>query len=447
MSSLQGSEFRVLDGGGEEEGAPGSQDQGPDSTSTSDGISAENAELPSNDPEPDSEAEGGAPQAAASSAAHATSAPASGSDESAPGGPGVEEGGGGAGGSGRGPEEGGGGSGDLIGRGELFQQSKEQHDWAVLQKRIVAVREREVGNARVTARNWRHGRCSHKVVAVLEDWVRRIRFSGEIVAVGLFSGQVSLRSLASHAELARFKGHPSEITALDFDGTYLVAGSDASVFLAWDATSSVGLTDLGTSFRGHTKAVTGLQLDGPEVISSSEDGTVRVWQLATGECLHVARAGYPVRCVARDGELLVMGLSNGTAIAYSMSTQKLACSFQGHSDSVNCLQYNALARRLLTGSSDGTLRLWDSWTGQCVHTLQGHMAPVVSCQFDDAKVVSAARDGSVRVWDAQSGKNLYSIQGHTAYIGSVQYDATRLITDGMNNVVICHDFSGEEEAP
>eukprot|EP00897_Mesotaenium_endlicherianum_P004735 jgi/Mesen1/428/ME000100S10665 len=307
-------------------------------------------------------------------------------------------------------------------RGSRYRKSKDEHDWAVLQKRIAFMKERAEEDDRLAARNWRSGTCSQKVVAFLENWVRKMKFAGEVLACGTHAGKVVLFSLVSQQELACFKGHSSEITALDFDGARLVAASEASTFLLWDTLASQGVGDAGTSFRGHTKAVTGLQLDGPHVVSSSEDGTVRrVWQVATGECLHVARAGYPVRCVARAGDTIMMGLANGTVVAYSLAGQRLLRTFTGHAGAVICIQYEAGRNLLVTGSADGSLRAWNSESGECLRTFEGH-------QFDESKLVSAARDGSIRVWDLASGDSLYALLGYTASCTAVvlEKDSFRL---------------------
>eukprot|EP00850_Spirogloea_muscicola_P012985 SM000086S23037 [mRNA] locus=s86:220846:229992:+ [translate_table: standard] len=306
-------------------------------------------------------------------------------------------------------------------------------DMQVLAQRIQVVQAQERLDAEATRRNWRVGNCRHRVAATLGDWVRKLRFSGDVVACGTFGGTVFTFSLSTGQKLGRYKGHGSEITALDFDGSRLVAGSEASAFLLWDTTRSNGRSDAGTSFSGHTRGVTSLQLDGNLVFSSSEDGTVRVWQADIGECLYTLQVGYPVRCLHKSGPALALGLANGTVVIYSLSGQKLLRTFQGHALPVVCVQLDQEQSRLCTGSLDATVRLWDTRSGDCLVVFRGHTAPIVSLQFDGDKLVTASRDGSVRVWDVGTGESWYSIWGHTAYIGSAQFDVSQLVIDGTNN--------------
>lgn len=57
------------------------------------------------------------------------------------------------------------------------------------------------------------------------------------------------------------------------------------------------------------------------------------------------------------------------------------------------------------------------------------------------RIITGSLDGTVRVWNRETGKNMWSIVGHTKYLRTVQFDREKLVTDGFNNVVVKHDFS------
>lgn len=79
-----------------------------------------------------------------------------------------------------------------------------------------------------------------------------------------------------------------------------------------------------------------------------------------------------------------------------------------------------LAHRVVSGSRDATLRLWDIETGQCLHVLMGHVAAVRCVQYDGHKVVSGAYDYTVKVWDPESESCTHTLQGHTNRVYSLQ---------------------------
>ncbi|MCK4221301.1 MAG: hypothetical protein KAX25_00415 [Dehalococcoidia bacterium] len=57
-------------------------------------------------------------------------------------------------------------------------------------------------------------------------------------------------------------------------------------------------------------------------------------------------------------------------------------------------------RRIITGSADGTARIWDVASGQQVGILSGHPGAVVSgaSSPDGSLIVTGCADGTARVW-------------------------------------------------
>ena len=65
--------------------------------------------------------------------------------------------------------------------------------------------------------------------------------------------------------------------------------------------------------------------------------------------------------------------------------------------------------RIVSGSDDKTLRLWDAKSGQPIGApLQGHEDAVSSVAFspDGTRIVSGSDDKTLRLWDARSGEVL-----------------------------------------
>ena len=67
-------------------------------------------------------------------------------------------------------------------------------------------------------------------------------------------------------------------------------------------------------------------------------------------------------------------------------------------------------RHALSGSADGTLKIWDLDTGAVVQTMTGHQGFITSVAlFPGARLaVSASEDGTLRVWDVARGETVMS---------------------------------------
>ena len=58
---------------------------------------------------------------------------------------------------------------------------------------------------------------------------------------------------------------------------------------------------------------------------------------------------------------------------------------------------------LVTGGSDGSVRVWSLADYQPIHRLAAHDNSVTSLQFDNTRIVSGGSDGRVKVWDLKKG--------------------------------------------
>ncbi|MBA4019282.1 MAG: serine/threonine protein kinase [Pirellula sp.] len=74
--------------------------------------------------------------------------------------------------------------------------------------------------------------------------------------------------------------------------------------------------------------------------------------------------------------------------------------FAGHTKPVLSLSFNRAGDRLVTGSADGTARLWDVAAGAELRLLRGHASGVESVAFspDEQTIVTAGADGTAIVW-------------------------------------------------
>jgi len=128
--------------------------------------------------------------------------------------------------------------------------------------------------------------------------------------------------------------------------------------------------------------------DGEHLATGSQDGQVKVWKLATGACLrkilHAHTAGITSISFNKDNSQLMTTSFDQLARVHGLKSGKALKEFRGHTSFVNCGVITSDNLHVLTGSSDGTCRLWDYQTTECLLTFRPGVG--AGCAVTDAAV-------------------------------------------------------------
>lgn len=97
--------------------------------------------------------------------------------------------------------------------------------------------------------------------------------------------------------------------------------------------------------------------------------------------------------------------------------------FTGHIRAVQTAMYSHDGRMIVSASSDNTIKIWDSRTGNCMKTLQGHEASATYATFsyNDRIIASASWDKTIRLWDSQSGECFSVLERHAKDVRYVTF--------------------------
>jgi hypothetical protein len=110
---------------------------------------------------------------------------------------------------------------------------------------------------------------------------------------------------------------------------------------------------------------------------------------------------FSCRVVSSNGRQMLSGGMDGSVRLWDTDSGEELCRCSGHRSMVDCVAFSPDGRRALSGSDDGTVRLWDLESGRQLCVFRGHRSGVREVAFsaDGHRVLSSSfHDGTVRVW-------------------------------------------------
>ena len=146
-----------------------------------------------------------------------------------------------------------------------------------------------------------------------------------------------------------------------------------------------------------------------------------------------------------DGKEILTGSGDGTARVWYAATGQEVLALKGHTGAVTSVAFSPDGTRIVTGSEDKTAMVWETGqdvlglrhtkAGQEVFALRGHTGAVTSVAFspDGRRIVTGSEDKTARVWDADKDQEVRALrtQRQTTWVRSVAFspDGKRIVTD------------------
>ncbi|GAM17712.1 hypothetical protein SAMD00019534_008870 [Acytostelium subglobosum LB1] len=216
-----------------------------------------------------------------------------------------------------------------------------------------------------------------------------------------------------------------------------------------------------TILRGHKEIVWSLLYE-PEtntLVSGSEDMTVKTWDCSRiGEgsqfnddledskrrCLRTM-SGHKngTICLGSTPNRIVSGSADGSIKIWDRLDGSCIDTIQTHS-SVWCLQI--VGNSLICGCVDGTMRVFDLNTSQSLRTMRGHTAPVRCLQAINHNgqdlVISGSYDKTIKVWDMDA-RCVNTIRAHTHKINCIQYENGQMVSGSHDSLLKVWDMNGQ----
>lgn len=147
--------------------------------------------------------------------------------------------------------------------------------------------------------------------------------------------------------------------------------------------------------------------------------------------------------VSNDGTRIVSGSWDMTLRIWNASSGDSIAVLQSDSGWVHSVTFSPDGQQIVSGSSK-TVRMWDVTTGRVVSKFEGHDEQITSVSFspDGAWIASGSCDDTIRVWDAVTQTTLLTLKGHSDHVRSVDFfpDGRRLASGSDDHTVRVWDL-------
>uniref|UniRef100_A0A672N6C7 PH-interacting protein n=1 Tax=Sinocyclocheilus grahami TaxID=75366 RepID=A0A672N6C7_SINGR len=281
--------------------------------------------------------------------------------------------------------------------------------------------------------------------------------------------------------LATLRGHAAEISdmAVNYENTLLAAGSCDKMIRVWCLQTCAPLAVL----EGHSASITSLQFSplcsgNKRFLSSTgADGTICFWQwdartLKFGQrpskFIERPRPGVQMICssFSAGGMFLATGSTDHIIRVYYFGDgqpEKIS-ELESHTDKVDSIQFSHGGDRFVSGSRDGTARIWQlqqqDWRSillDMATKLPGKYNPplledkvtklkvtMVAWDCNDNTVITAANNLTLKVWNSYTGNLIHVLMGHEDEVFVLEphpFDSRVLFSAGHDGNAIVWDLA------
>ncbi|PTB35803.1 hypothetical protein M441DRAFT_31684 [Trichoderma asperellum CBS 433.97] len=215
-------------------------------------------------------------------------------------------------------------------------------------------------------------------------------------------------------------GHSGSVLCLQFDADpaedILVSGSSDSNIFIWRFSTGELVQKITNA---HRESVLNVRFDKNVLVTSSKDKTIKIFNRRP---LKYGDLGYgPVDAAFNPVGINVKPYGYEPDLSQELPIKPpytVIGKLEGHGAAVNAIQIRG--RTIVSVSGDRHIKVWN-WPEQvCTQTIPAHEKGIACVEFDERRIVSGSSDYEVCIFDAPTGLKVASLRGHAHLVRTVQ---------------------------
>jgi len=228
---------------------------------------------------------------------------------------------------------------------------------------------------------------------------------------------IHLWDLDDGSEIKSFDGNKGEgvhRVAFTPDGSAIVALDFKWILRKWDIASGKisSETDISRDLDLAVWEMQDAKQAGATNLQFIHKGVRHFWEYRQLLLDNSMNAAMPIITISPDGTKALIKIGdqlyykNGKFALYDIEAKRIVHILQGHQETVHTLVFSPDGNKILSGSSDGTARLWDANTGKELHSYEGHKVTFMLDRTVGVRLVQFLPDGTriltisenIRIW-------------------------------------------------
>ena len=208
--------------------------------------------------------------------------------------------------------------------------------------------------------------------------------------------------------IRNFKQHSDLINSIQVDekSNKLISASDDKMIKIFNLATGECLKSL----EEHQDWVTFILIIRNKFISASLDKTIKIWDINSYRCLKTLSNESPIfsLCLLQNSHL-ACGCEDGSIDIWDLNTFRKVKSFKAHDDWIPYLLFVDNSK-LISCSADKIIKIWSSMTFECLIQLENHSDEVYCLDLtSDRRLISCSLDKTIKLWQTETGTMLESI--------------------------------------